>query len=383
MIHRSSLSFPLAILTITDAHTQKTDAPKASRSVLTWYFLEIMKNMKKYLALLRPHANSRYQAETLKLARSELMALLEKGGCAADVRREKRAGCDWLAFEAEALTPGQRSLIALAAHLYLLFEEAEDGALIPLLGQEEAYLESDLPLVLKYKGKTNATFTAFMLNLALCASNYEAGETLTVLDPMCGRGTTAFIALNRGWNALAFDQDAASVDEAEKYFKKYLEYHRVKHTRTEKSMTANGKQAATLRTFQFAPTPEAFKRGDTRALTMGALPAAKLGLVYKKPCCQLIVSDLPYGVQHGPGGGRKAPSLEDMLYDALPVWVDLLSTGGAMALSFNVNTLKPEMVRGMMAEVGLDVVDGAAYEGLEHWVEQAITRDVAVAVRRF
>ena len=339
--------------------------------------------MMKYCALLRPHANSRYQAETLKLARAELTALLEKGECRADVRCEKRAGCDWLSFEAEALTADQRALIALGAHLYLLFQDAEDGAMVPLLGQKEAYLESDLPLVLKYKGKTNETFTSFMMNLALCASNYGAGETLTVLDPMCGRGTTAFIALNRGWNALAFDQDAAAVEEAEKYFKKYLEYHRVKHTFIEKSMTANGKQAAKLRSFQFAKTPELFKAGDTRALTMGALPAANLGQIYKKPCCQLIVSDLPYGVQHAPGGGRKAPSLEDMLYEALPVWVDLLHTGGAMALSFNVNTLKPEMVRGMMAEVGLDVVDGAAYEGLEHWVEQAITRDVAVAVRRF
>ena len=42
-----------------------------------------------------------------------------------------------------------------------------------------------------------------------------------------------------------------------------------------------------------------------------------------------------------------------------------------------------KILDGMMAEAGLDVADGPAYEGLEHWVEQAITRDVAVAVRRF
>ena len=41
------------------------------------------------------------------------------------------------------------------------------------------------------------------------------------------------------------------------------------------------------------------------------------------------------------------------------------------------------MVRGMMAECGLDVMDEPAYCGLEHWVEQAITRDVAVAVKRY
>ena len=337
--------------------------------------------MKKYIALLRPHANSRYQAEALKLARAELIALLEKGGGSAEVRCESRVGCDWLAFEAEPLTPRQAALLSLGAHLYLLFEE-ENGALRPVLGQAESFLGGDLPLVLKYKGKTNETFTAFMLNLALCASDFGLEEPLTALDPMCGRGTTAFIALNRGWNAMAFDQDPASIDEGVKYFRKYLEYHRVKHNQADKSMTAKGKQAALLHAFQFADTPERFKAGDTRQLTMAALPAEKLGLVYRKPCCHLIAADLPYGVQHAPGGGRKMPSLEDMLYEALPVLTDLLQTGGAMALSFNVNTLRPDMVRGMMAEVGLDVMDGAAYEDLAHWVEQAITRDVAVAVRR-
>ena len=41
------------------------------------------------------------------------------------------------------------------------------------------------------------------------------------------------------------------------------------------------------------------------------------------------------------------------------------------------------MARGLMAEAGLDVVFDPDYDGLDHWVEQAITRDIAVAVRRF
>ena len=139
-----------------------------------------------------------------------------------------------------------------------------------------------------------------------------------------------------------------------------------------------------MQVFQYADSAAHFKDGAQKSLSLAAMNGAQLKSIYRKPCCQLLVADLPYGVQHAPGGsGRKPPSLEDMLCELLPVWTDMLSTGGAMALSFNVNTLRPAMARGLMAEAGLDVMDGTGYTGLEHWVEQAITRDVAVAVKRF
>ena len=195
-------------------------------------------------------------------------------------------------------------------------------------------------------------------------------------------GTTLFAAVNRGYHAVGADRDATAIDEAEKYFKRYLEYHKIKHAVSEKSLTQNGRQAARLHVFEFADTAERFKAGDKRTLSLAALDGARLNAARKKESVHLIVSDLPYGVQHAPGG-KKGVSLEEMLYDVLPVWTRTLKRGGAMALSFNVNTLAPDMVRGMMAECGLDVMDEPAYCGLEHWVEQAITRDVAVAVKRY
>ncbi len=335
-----------------------------------------------YTALLRPHANSRYQAEAPKLAASELTLLLEKGGVQADVRLETAAGADWLTFEGPRLDEKQAALLGRAAHLYVLFERASDGALTPLQGRAAAYLGEDLPAVLKYKGKTNEIFTDYLINLALCASDFAPEDVLTLADPMCGRGTTLFAAVNRGYHAVGADRDTTAVDEAEKYFKRYLEYHKIKHAASEKSLTQNGKQAARLHVFEFADMAEHFKAGDKRTLSLSVLDGAKLNAARKKESVHLIVSDLPYGVQHAPGG-KKGVSLENMLYDVLPVWTRTLKRGGAMALSFNVNTLAPDMVRGMMAECGLDVMDGAAYCGLEHWVEQAITRDAAVAVKRY
>ena len=50
-----------------------------------------------------------------------------------------------------------------------------------------------------------------------------------------------------------------------------------------------------------------------------------------------------------------------------------------MALAFHVNTLPADRVRGLMEEAGLEDMRGEGYDGLAHFVEQAITRDLAVA----
>ena len=52
-----------------------------------------------------------------------------------------------------------------------------------------------------------------------------------------------------------------------------------------------------------------------------------------------------------------------------------------MAVSFNAQTLKREKVLNLMEEAGLEPKRGGAYEDFSHWVEQAVTRDVAVARR--
>ena len=52
-----------------------------------------------------------------------------------------------------------------------------------------------------------------------------------------------------------------------------------------------------------------------------------------------------------------------------------------MALSFNTYTLSRDALRGQMRDSGLEVLEGGAYDSMEHWVEQAVNRDVAVARR--
>ena len=70
-----------------------------------------------------------------------------------------------------------------------------------------------------------------------------------------------------------------------------------------------------------------------------------------------------------------------MLISCLPAWRDVLKKGGAISLSYNTHTLKTERVREIMEKAGFEVMRGGAYDNMEHWVEQAVMRDIAVCVK--
>ena len=335
----------------------------------------------KYTMLLWPHANVRYQSETAHLARAELALMLERTAPRAQIESATVMDMPALCIDApDALDAAALAAISRHSLLYGLFESAEDGAMRPLLGRAPAYLGADLPGVLKYKGKTNELFLQLLINAALYAGKFwsRQAEKLNFYDPMCGRATALFEAVNRGWNAAGTDIDRADLQEAEKFFKRYLEYHRFKHTREKGSLTLRGENPAPLSTFSFADTADAWRDADVRTLRLVRADARRAAEAFGRGKFHLIVADLPYGVQHAAGKG----GMEPLLARALPAWKETLLPGGAVALSFNVNTLKTARVRELIQDAGLEVMQGGAYDGFEHWVEQAVTRDIAVGVRR-
>ena len=318
----------------------------------------------RYTMLLWPHANARYQVETEKLARAELEVMLARLGVEYTWEEGSLNGLPALGFAARALTPPEAAVLARHSLLYALFEKREDGALMPLFGREAPRIGGDLPGILKYKGKTNETFTQLLVNLAWLAGGMP--EKVHILDPMCGRGTTLFIALNRGWDATGSDVDRAALREAEQFFKRYLEYHRFKHVTQRGSLTLRGKKSAPYTLFTLAEGTLRLTEADATR-TQEAFGRGKF---------DILCADLPYGVQHG----ANMP-LEALLRLALPAWAETLRHGAAIAVSFNAQTLPTHKVRALFAEAGLRVLEGGPYDHLSHWVEQAVTRDVAVAVR--
>lgn len=335
----------------------------------------------KYILLLWPHANVRYQNETMKLAESELRLMLDVFAPEGEI-----APCNALEMPALEIALEHEMdgalLAALRGHslMYGLFRMQPDGAMLPVCGRANAYVGVDLPGILKYKGKTNELFLQLMENVALYAGDFarRGAEPLELMDPMCGRGTALFVGANRGWNTTGSDLDKGDLAEAEKFLKRYFEFHHMKYNLNAQSRTMPGGKGVPVKQFRFADTPENYREGNVRSLSLANADAARVRDVFGREKFHMIVCDLPYGVQHAPLGG----SWEKLLRTSLVSWRDALKKGGAIALSFNQNTLKRHKVLEWMQEAGLEVKSGGAYEAFDHWVEQAVTRDIAVGRKK-
>lgn len=330
-----------------------------------------------YGLLTWPHANARYQAEAVRLARAELIMMLD-AICPGCVVGETRQEINLIEFTTPApLTDAQIEKLSAHSLMYVLFD-IENELLRPICGRVKPYLDGDLPGILKYKGKTNEMFTSMLINTALYASSFHSTDgRLRFADPMCSRGTALFQAVNRGWDADGTDISANDLKELDQFFKRYLEYHRIKHTSTRKSYTAKGAGAVSAMEFSFAADIETYKTGSTHMLRTAQCDCAMIPSLFGKKRYHIMACDLPYGVQHSSGTER----FDKLLARALPAWREALKPGGAIAMSFNTNTLKTTVVRQILADSGFAVMSGGLWDTFPHWVEQAVTRDIAVGVR--
>jgi len=340
-----------------------------------------------YGILLWPHPNSRYQQAIQSLAKAELDIMLCRLGLGNVSECLESQGVQWLCFDSGPLTGEMIAMLSRLSSMYML-ARMEGTAFYPVCGRAGAYLGSDLPSVLKYKGKTNEQFTQLLLNIAILSGAYDlgGGEPLDICDPMCGRGTTLFTALNYGWNATGVDIDAADIRELNTFLKRYLTYHKLKHRVALDHFTIPGNRGVKATTYSLADTPERYKSGDVRLLRAACGDASQLAAFSKPAAYHAIVCDLPYGVQHAPGSGaagaKSLPTFEELLRALLPVWIRTLKPSGAMALSFNTYTLPRDRLRAIMADAGLEVKASGAYDRFTHWVEQAVNRDLAVGVKK-
>ena len=331
----------------------------------------------KYAFMFYPHQNVRYRQSMRLLSEQELLMTLRALGYESDVKLTEMGGASFLEFEAENLSARDQRMLSTLASVYVMFSY-ENGGLVPMENMHPDYIGEDLPALLKYKGKTNEMFTDTMLTMALASSAFMNvhDSDLIVCDPMAGRATTLMLALRRGYHGVGIEIGKADVKEACDYMTRYLEFHRIKHRKTESSLTVKGQAGGKETRFVFSDTPEHFKAGDTRSLRMILGDTRDALALLKAKSVHLMVTDIPYGVQKGTAG--KQDSIGGTLQKALPAWHDTLKSGGVLAMSFNTYVTKRADLERMCQLAGFEIVETGS---LEHWVEQAINRDVILARR--
>jgi SAM-dependent methyltransferase len=359
--------------------------------------------MSRYAFLVLPSHNRVYADAAPALARAELAVLssaLPDGVIDADsVAETVIGGVPYVTFEAGELPERDADLLANLSSLYALFEVTGE-LLRPVELRRLDRFDDDLLTILKYPGKTNEQFTKLLLNVTLASSAFAGelsssgpgGRRLSVLDPLCGRGTTLNQALMYGFDAYGADIDARDVEAYAVFIQRWLKDKRLKHRADFSPVRRDRKVVARRLTAEFAATKDEYKAGDVQRLEVVEADTTRIGEFFRSASADLVVADLPYGVQHGSrgggraggegprGGGRTlARSPVDLLRAAAPGWARALRPGGALGISWNTHVARREDAAGALAGAGLQVLDSAPYRAFRHRVDQAITRDILIA----
>ena len=356
--------------------------------------------MGRYALLILPSANRVYAEASTALTVAELQAFGGSvlGGRIAGAAAATVGGVPYVTFTADRIDARDAALLANLSSVYALFrveEEGSDGAAVlrPVELRPLDRFDDDLMTIQKYQGKTNEQFTKLLLNVTLASSAFAGelsspgGRRLVVLDPLCGRGTTLNQALMYGFDAYGTDLDRRDVEAYAVFIQRWLKDKRLKHQADFSPVRRDRQVVARRLLAEFAASKEEYKAGYVQRLDVVEADTTRVAEFFRRESADLVVTDLPYGIQHGshvlgrvrPGERGLARSPLDLLAAAAPAWAKALRPGGALGISWNTHVARREDAAGAIAATGLEVLDSDPYHGFRHRVDQAITRDILIA----
>ncbi len=178
---------------------------------------------------------------------------------------------------------------------------------------------------------------------------------LTVLDPLCGRGTTLNQALMYGYDAAGIDVDHRDFDAYSAFIKTWLTRKRVKHKVSyDGPVRRDGKVAGRRLQISLAAV-EGRAEGRTRRSNSTWCARTRPGGEFFRPATSISWStDAPYGVQHGSRSAASglARRPQDLLTAAVPVWATLLRPGGAVGIAWNTLVAPRAEAAAVLASAG-------------------------------
>jgi SAM-dependent methyltransferase len=339
--------------------------------------------MTSYALLVSPSANRVYAqaAPALTVAELGVLEATVLAGRIGEVAVSELGGVPYVTFSGDLAEDDLRHL-ANVSTAFALFA-VEGDLLRPVSLHPLDVFDDDLLTILKYQGKTNETFTKLLLNvtvLASASSGRMLNDRLRVLDPLCGRGTTLNQALMYGWHASGLDVDERDFDAYAAFLPTWLKRKRLKHTADTTRLRREGKVLGRRFDAEIGVSKEAWAADDRIQVGVALVDTLRAREVFRPAGFDVVVTDAPYGVQHGSRAGhglQRSPL--DLITAAAPVWAELLRPGGAIGIAVNNRVSSRYDVLGALAAAGLEPVDDPAYQDFEHRVDQAIVRDIAIA----
>lgn len=344
--------------------------------------------MPEYAMLVQPSANRVYADAATRLSVGELRVFNARAldGRLDDIAEERIGSVPYVVFRADGLADRDVRLLSNMSSLFALFER-RDGLLRPLDLAPLDRFDSDLLTIQKYSGKTNEQFTKLLLNVTLLATDAGRGFTdrpLRVIDPMCGRGTTLNHALMYGFDAAGIDLEGKDVEAYGTFLTTWLKNKRLKHRVETATIRRDRTPPAKKLHVVFGATKDEYRDGQVIDVSVVHGDTRRCLDYYKPSTFDAVVTDAPYGVQHGSKderGKKVSRSPLELLDEAVPEWVRLLRPGGAVGISWNVRVGRREDLADLLAGHGLEVLTDDGYATFEHRVDQAIMRDLIVARR--
>lgn len=328
----------------------------------------------KYRIYLETDLNRVFTKSLPTIAAAELDVVLterhDASGTAIDHVEEGRTS--YLTFDHDGdVDPLLESLAQLSATAAVFAEHAAD-ALAPLALNERLDFGTELVTGQRYKGKTSERLTRLMLNLAIAANPAPSGGGWSLLDPMCGRGTTLNWALLYGGRATGLDVDRKALDDYAIFLEQWAKNNRFPH-----KMQRYKKNNSELRHFDFTVASDRRRLATKTRPDISTFHAPAESTSVRVAGHEMVVSDLPYGIQHrartrDPRTPTEIGELVANLASRCGSW---LQPHGSVALSWNVKSLpKVEMLR-LLQDSGFSEVPNV---GFEHTVDRVITRDVVL-----
>nr|WP_321450099.1 hypothetical protein [uncultured Carboxylicivirga sp.] len=346
-----------------------------------------------YLILQHPGHNRVYYNLADKLALAELLLASKRLDAACEnIRIEEIASVRYLGVDcANELNQSDIDIISRLSFVFAIYKLVQIDnqiSLVPISRANYEYVDDKISSLLKYQGKTNELFTKMMVNVALLSSNFNYNQSINLLDPVAGKGTTLFEGSVYGFNSYGIEIEPKSVHECTLFFKKYIETERYKHKADKHQVFGKSKaEAIYIQEFEYAKGKEEFKSESNRK---------KLGVVngntndaanyFKANFFQLIVGDLPYGIAHGNTGATKSGSItrnpSELLELCLAGWHKVLQKGGCIVLAWNSFVVSKHKLLQHFENNGFEVLTEEPYNQFEHMVDKSIKRDIIVARKK-